>query len=391
MVQSFVVIDMIIALAVGGIRYEEDIVGIVSIVWCLLMVLWTVLIDIVVKHGKATVEEEMMGHAEMNRSWRERLEVGTSGVALVILLGCVIFMTITLIIRAVDWSTGPPGKRYSVNAGTYRIHLHCEGNITDSKGNKLPTVLLEGGEDAVEDGLWQLAEESVRNGSISRFCFVDRPGYAWSDAAPSPMSAGMEVMAMNEALAKAGERGPWVIVSAGIGTIYSRVFSAQHGNSVKGLVLIDPLHEDYLGGVGSGLRRFLIWLRGIISPLGLDRVPAAIFKGRSSTDRIWGTSSRQSGKFIFSKLQESLTANTFTEREIKSSRSIQQQNTPLTVITSGDQLKEDSNWESAQRDLSKLTANLQHWDIVDGAPHRVWDTKAGRVMIMKRMKQMVNL
>jgi pimeloyl-ACP methyl ester carboxylesterase len=313
------------------------------------------------------------------------------GIATIILLVAVFFVTLSLIVRAVDIGVAPPGKRYSVNAGNYRMHLHCQGNITDSKGEKLPTVLLEGGEDAVEDGLWQLAEDSVRDGSISRFCFLDRPGYAWSDAAPSPMSAGMEVMAMNEVLAKAGERGPWVIVSAGIGTIYSRVFSAQHGKNVKGLVLVDPLHEDYLSGVGSSLRRFLLWLRGIISPLGLDRILGAIFKRRSSADRIWGTSSRQSGKFIFSQLQESLTANTFTKREAMSSRIIQHQNTPLSVITSGDHLKEDPNWESAQRDLTKLTANLQHWDIVDGAPHRVWKTIGGKEIIAKRMKQMVNL
>jgi pimeloyl-ACP methyl ester carboxylesterase len=201
----------------------------------------------------------------------------------------------------------------------------------------------------------------------------------------------MEVMAMNEALAKAGERGPWVIVSAGIGTIYSRVFSAQHGKDVKGLVLIDPLHEDYLGNVGSGSRRFLLWLRGIISPLGLGRVPGAIFKGRSSADRIWGPSSHQSGKYLFSRLQEALTANSFTKREARSSRTIQHQNTPLTVITSGNKLKQDSNWDSAQRDLTKLTANLLHWDIVDKAPHRIWDTEAGKEMVSKRMRQMVNL
>jgi pimeloyl-ACP methyl ester carboxylesterase len=355
------------------------------------VVLWTVASDLVVKRGKATIEEEMIGRVQTSRSWKERFEVGTSGIALIILLICVFLTTITLIIRSVDNRVSPPGNRISVNSNRYRLHLHCEGNVTDSKGQKMPTVLLEGGEDAVENGLWQLAEEMVRNGSISRYCFIDRPGYGWSDAAPSPTSAGMEVMAVNEALAKAGERGPWVIVSAGLGSIYSRIFAAQHGKDIKGLIFIDPLHEDYLNGVGSGVRRFLLWVRGIASPLGLDRVPAAIFSGRSSADRIWGSSSRQSGKYIFSKLQEALMATTFTKREVVSSRTTQRQNTPLTVITSGDQLKEDSNWDAAQRDLTKLTANLKHWDIVDDAPHRVWDTEAGRDRIAKRVEQMVNL
>ena len=69
--------------------------------------------------------------------------------------------------------------------------------------------------------------KAVKNGSISRYCFVDRPGFAWSDTAPSPLSAGMAIDAMSEALARADEQGPWVIAAAGIGSIYARIFSAR--------------------------------------------------------------------------------------------------------------------------------------------------------------------
>jgi hypothetical protein len=33
--------------------------------------------------------------------------------------------------------------------------------------------------------------------------------------------------------------------------------------------------------------------------------------------------------------------------------------------------------------------NLEKWDIVDDAPHRVWDTLAGRAVIEKRLKKLV--
>ena len=73
---------------------------------------------------------------------------------------------------------------------------------------------------------------------------------------PSPLSAGFAVDALSEALAAAGERGPWVLASAGIGSLYARVFSARHGRDVRGILLVDPLHEDLLGSEESAQRPF---------------------------------------------------------------------------------------------------------------------------------------
>ena len=128
----------------------------------------------------------------------------------------------------------PPGKMYSVDGGNYRIHVYCHGNKTNKYGEVLPTVLFEGGEEPVEQGLWRLGDNVIRNGSISRYCFADRPGIAWSDAAPSPLSAGFAVDALSEALAKAGEAGPWVLAGAGIGSFYSRVFLLPPRSRRKG-------------------------------------------------------------------------------------------------------------------------------------------------------------
>ncbi|OCK93627.1 uncharacterized protein K441DRAFT_677934 [Cenococcum geophilum 1.58] len=55
---------------------------------------------------------------------------------------------------------------------------------------------------------------SCENSTISRYCYWDRPGYAWSDNAPSLHSAGVSADALSEALARAGEEGPWILVSA---------------------------------------------------------------------------------------------------------------------------------------------------------------------------------
>ncbi len=73
----------------------------------------------------------------------------------------------------------------------------------------------------------------------------------------------------------------------------------------------------------------------MFSPLGLDRIPGALFRGRTKVDRVYGRSAYQSDKVIYAKLQENLVAESLTKRDVISSRAIQYQDTPLTVVSSG--------------------------------------------------------
>ena len=149
---------------------------------------------------------------------------------------------------------------------------------------------------------------------------------------------------LGETLSRAGEEGPWVLASAGIGSLYSRVFSSRHGDEVRGLLMIDPLHEDLLSRVGNPSRGFLLWLQGFISPLGLNRNFGSLFSGNAA-DRTWGRSSSRSGRAIFAKFQESLVADSLTRRDVVSSRTIQYKDTPVVVISSGESIRRDSEWE----------------------------------------------
>ncbi|KAK4158138.1 hypothetical protein C8A00DRAFT_39523 [Chaetomidium leptoderma] len=381
-------VDTIIILVVPGLRHAEIWVGIASVVWAALMAIWFVAADRTVQWGKAEEEERLTGRPESRRTVLEWTEVLLSTIALTATALAVVLMTCTLTLRAFDSGLAPPGERYWVDDNRYQIHLYCYGNKTDAAGATTTTVLFEGGEDPVEQGLWQFAENAVKNGSISRFCFADRPGMAWSDTAPSPFSATIASDALSETLSRAGEAGPWVLASAGIGSLYSRVFSSRHGDEVRGVLMIDPLHEDFLSRVGAPGRGFLLWIQGVISPCGIDRIPGALVRGRRAADRVWGRSSYQSGSSIFAKLQESLVADTLTKRDVVSSRAIQDKDTPLVVISSGQKIRKDKDWEDKQRDLSHLTENLKHWDIVDDAPHRVWDDLGGREVIERRLKKL---
>lgn len=220
-------VDAILILAVPRLRHEELWVGVASVAWASLMAIWTVAADRTVQWGKAEEEQRLTGRPESRRTLTEWAEVMLSTIALAIMALVVVLTTCTLTLRALDSNLQPPGERYWVDGDQYQIHLYCYGNKTESDGNKTTTVLLEGGEDPVERGLWQFAENAVKNGSISRFCFADRPGMAWvscrsilawlvgrltnwkqSDTAPSPLSASIASDALSETLSRAGEEGP---------------------------------------------------------------------------------------------------------------------------------------------------------------------------------------
>jgi pimeloyl-ACP methyl ester carboxylesterase len=382
-------VDMIVILAVPRIRLEEGWIGIASVVWAFLISIWCILTDRVVAYGKKEEEERLTGRAESRRTLKEWLAITLATVLTVVFIVIVVLMTATLGMRARDSSLKSYGQRILVDGDKYAVHLACVGNVTHTDSKKDATVLLEAGEDPLEYDLEHWAYSSYKNGTISRYCYWDRPGYAFSDNAPSPHSAGMSADALSEALARAGEEGPWILVSAGTGSLVSRIFSSRHMKQVTGLLLIDPYHEDLLHRIGSPSRGFILWAWGIISPLGTVRLAGALFKGRTREDRVYGRNAYQSGKYIKAQLQENLVADSLTKNEVVSARNIQSADTPLAIVSSGIEVRKNSEWERKQKDLTKLTDNLISWDVVNKAPHKVWETLEGRTAMEKRLRQLV--
>ncbi|KAF1942638.1 mitochondrial integral membrane protein-like protein [Clathrospora elynae] len=382
-------IDMIIIVSVPRIRLEEGWVGIASVVWAFVMAVWCILTDRVVAYGKKEEEERLTGRAETRRTLKEWVAVLVATVLTVVFIIIVILMTGTLGVRARDASLKMYGDRILVDGDKYAVHVACVGNVSETNGSKDPTVLLEAGEQPLEYDFEHWAYAAYKNGTISRYCYWDRPGYAFSDNAPSPHSAGMSADALSEALAKQGEQGPWILISAGTGSIVSRIFSSRHMKQVTGIMMVDPMHEDLLHRIASPSRGFILWAWGIISPLGTVRLAGALFKGRTREDRVYGRNAYQSGKYIKAQLQENLVADNLSKNEVSSARNIQSSDTPLVIVSSGIEVRKDSEWERKQKDLTTLTENLVSWDVVNKAPHMVWSTLEGRTVMEKRLKQLV--
>ena len=383
-------VDMIIILTVSRIRAEEGWVGIASVIWAVVIAAYGAVTNRTVKWGKAEEEQRLTGRQESRRSVREWCAVLTATFIMIIFVLITILFTATISLRATDAGLKPPGTRYFVDGDKYEVHFACVGNQTFyTDGKPKPTVLLEAGYMPVEDSFEDWVYNAYKNGTIDRYCYWDRPGMAWSDNAPSPHSAGMSADAISEALAIAGEEGPWILVSAGIGGIYSRIFSARHPRAIAGIMLIDALHEDLLYRISNAGAGFVLWGRGFISPLGLERLAGAIFKGRTKEDRVFGKSSYQGGKFLKSKLQENLVAGSLSRNEVLSARNIQQPKVPLVVVTSGIHIKQDKDWERKQEDLTKITDTLIAWDVVSKAPaEEIWRTENGRTVLEKRLGEL---
>lgn len=152
---------------------------------------------------------------------------------------------------------------------------------------------------------------------------------------------------------------------------------------------MDPLHEDLLDSVGDSTRGFKLWLRGIFSPLGVDRLIGAIFRGRDKADRVYGIAWKSTGKGIFARLQENLVAATLSRRDVDTSAGIQDRKVPLAVVSSGKRVREDEGWERRQEELTRVTRKLRGWDVVPGVPHHVWRNAKGRDAMEKRLKELV--
>lgn len=234
-ISVLLLIDMIIILAVPQIRVEEGWIGIASVVWAALVGFYNVITNRTVKWGKAEEEERLTGRAETKRSVGEWFAVVAATFIMVLYVVIVVLLTAVLVLRSRDASLAAPGEKYLVDGDKYAVHVFCQGNQTyHEDGSKKPTVLLESGYMPVLDSMEDWVYDAYQNGTIDRYCYWDRPGMGWSENAPSPHSAGMSETAFGEALAIKGEEGPFILVGAGIGGIYSRIFSARNVRNIAG-------------------------------------------------------------------------------------------------------------------------------------------------------------
>lgn len=134
-----------------------------------------------------------------------------------------------------------PGKMVDIGGGR-RIQLDCRGSGS-------PTVVFEAGLSIDGSLSWAAVQPAVAQ--RTRACSYSRAGLMWSDASDAPRSAKQVAQDLHEALVRAGERGPFVLVGQSLGGLYATTFTRYFGSEVAGLVLVDPSHPDQVARVAA--------------------------------------------------------------------------------------------------------------------------------------------
>ncbi|KAK9475420.1 uncharacterized protein V1510DRAFT_409143 [Dipodascopsis tothii] len=380
-------IDFIILLSDGRLRHQEGhMLGVLTQLWTIFTALWVVGCDAAVEWSRKGQEERVSGrHLESSQakwSCRNWFSVFWTLVLTAVLLAVAVLILFNVAVDAYDSRISPPGQTVTIASADYDVHVYCNRALRENEHH--PTILIEAGSTSAEQLAAQWLEPAVSSHDSPiydyRYCYWDRPGLGFSDSAPSPLSAGMAVDSLSDALNVLEEQGPWILVSHGVGGIYSRIFASRHAADVEGLVLVDTYQEEYFQqAIGRPARGFGYFLYGLVSPLGIQKQVGWIFMGRSSRDRLYGRAEHQESKYLRARLQEQTSARTFTRNEIAAARAILPDDKPIAVITAEDSVKAIDGWSEQQRDLADMSYNST-WTIVPG-PHEVWRTNAGAIAI----------
>ena len=128
-----------------------------------------------------------------------------------------------------------PAAGRLVDIGGRRIQIDCRGSGS-------PTVVLESGLDTFGSLSWVAVHDSIAK--TSRTCAYSRAGIMWSDAVSGALDTKGVAQDLHEALTKAGEPGPFVVVGHSLGGPYALIFTDLYPADVAGLVFVDASHPD---------------------------------------------------------------------------------------------------------------------------------------------------
>jgi pimeloyl-ACP methyl ester carboxylesterase len=139
-------------------------------------------------------------------------------------------------------SPTPPGEAalsrgLRVDIGGRSLFIRCVGPV-----ERGPTVLFESGLAGAHDS-WDAVQQ--QSGQFVRSCSYDRAGMGQSDPAAAPRDGAAAVSDLRALLAAAGVAGPYVLVGHSFGALITRITADQLSDQVVGVVLVDPVHEDW--------------------------------------------------------------------------------------------------------------------------------------------------
>lgn len=412
-----IVLDALVVVCVPRLRRLLGLFGILLVVWTASNIAFNCFADYTVERGKAAQEIKYTGRVETRKTLFEMMVTLFKVIVKLVLLLAIWNISLSLWLEAFDSHEKPWGKLIPVNDDQFLVHLACYGNVHGNSSAvangdepKQPIVLVEGGQVSSSEQFQEWIQELYNMNKIERYCIWDRPGYAFSEGAPSPISLGLATEYLMEAMAKENIEGPFSAVGFDIGGLYSRVFALRNPGRMHSILLVDSWHEDLLkhfpfsGPNKKNEKRsvfkndlelmdswqgFLLWLRGLLSPLGVAKSFHWFFHPRRylSKSRIFGSDMVHSPKYLRARLQEQITASVLSYNEV---RSADIRKIPLAVILSDSMIKQSLNWGKWQRELTKLSSNPLEWVVAENSGHRIWDSPKGRKELQQLLLRLVS-
>jgi pimeloyl-ACP methyl ester carboxylesterase len=113
---------------------------------------------------------------------------------------------------------------------------------TTSAGSGKYTVIFESGFGTDLRAWRKVAPEVAKSARVLTY---SRAGYGGSDARPETRTLRQSSLELDELVASAGLRPPFILVGHSYGGLLVRAFAARHPDWVAGMVLVDPSDEKF--------------------------------------------------------------------------------------------------------------------------------------------------
>ena len=157
-------------------------------------------------------------------------------------LACLVLLVLVFIAAggALSAATAaPPLRGKMVDIGGRRLHLICEGPPAGTNG---PTIVFEAGAFGFSADWGAVQQMATAKGW--RSCAYDRAGAGVSDPGPGPRDALHVTDDLHALLAKAGEKGPFILVGHSMAGLYLPLYAKRWPEEVAGFVYVDATTRE---------------------------------------------------------------------------------------------------------------------------------------------------
>ena len=191
----------------------------------------------------------------------------TLGLILLLIFGTVIILLVASTInhyyqlRKEAEAYPPPGKMVEVN--NHQIHVYGEGNgditlvFLPGHGTCCPTIDFK--------PLWMRLVDEYR------IAVVERAGYGWSETSPLPRDLDTMLEETRQALERAGERGPYVLVPHSMSGLEAICWAQTYPHEVKAIMGLDPTVPDFVEQSLELPQKTSLYFMYVASRVGLSR------------------------------------------------------------------------------------------------------------------------